>query len=175
MKRSESVVLIVDDNASVRTLLSLCIRERGYSFLLAANGQQALSMSRAYPGKIDLLLSDVDMPQMNGFDLARQLIKERPGVRVLMISGVERATFGLPFLRKPFLPHDLWRKLEQVFSSAPCRWPETPLLGKETVSAAGAQFVGAGIPAVPLDDWMYENCQLPASARISELRNSSPA
>ena len=98
MKRSEIIVLIVDDNSSVRNLLSLCIQERGYSFLLAANGKQALSISRAYPGKIDVLLSDVDMPQMNGFDLAKQLIKERPGVRVLMISGVERATFGLPFL-----------------------------------------------------------------------------
>src|SRR5690242_21922645 len=63
---SGKVVLIVDDDSSIRNLLSLYIQERGHSFLLAANGQQALSLSRTYPRNIDLLLSDVDMPGMNG-------------------------------------------------------------------------------------------------------------
>lgn len=75
-----------------------------------------MSLARAYPGDIHLLISDVDMPQMDGLDLARQIIEERRGIRVLMVSGIERSNIKLPFLLKPFLPAELWQKIEQVLS-----------------------------------------------------------
>ena len=117
--QSQSVVLIVDDDSNIRNFVSLMIQQRGYSLLAAADGQEALTLSRTYPGEIDLVVSDVNMPRMNGLDLAGQLLDERPGIRVLMMSGIEQTTLGLPFLHKPFLPDQLWRKLDEVLTGGP--------------------------------------------------------
>jgi DNA-binding NtrC family response regulator len=119
VERSQIVVLIVDDDATVRNFLAIIIQERGYSFLVASNGQEALTLSRTYRGDIHLLLSDVNMPQMSGPDLARHVMSERPGIRVLIMSGIEQTNLNVPFLRKPFVPHELWGKLEQVFRDHP--------------------------------------------------------
>ncbi|HLK49422.1 MAG TPA: response regulator [Bryobacteraceae bacterium] len=140
MKPSQSVALIVDDDSNIRNFISLLIQQRGYSLLTASDGQEALTLSRSHAGAIDLLVSDVNMPRLNGIDLAGRLTDERPGIRVLMMSGIEQATLGLPFLKKPFLPDQLWRKLEQVFTEP----PEEP---REL-----AQLVGAAMPAGQWED-----------------------
>ena len=135
MNLSQSVVLIVDDDANIRNFLSLMIQQKGYSLLIANDGQEALALSRTYPGDIDLLVSDVQMPRMNGLDLAGHVLDERPRTRVLMMSGLEPDTLALPFLRKPFLPDELWRKLAEVFAEPKENAPERALFEGAAVAA----------------------------------------
>jgi DNA-binding response OmpR family regulator len=66
-----------------------------------------LELSRQYPGKIDLVITDVDMPRLNGTDLCAHLLEERPGIKVLVMSGADvneivSQNANLPFLPKPF-------------------------------------------------------------------------
>jgi DNA-binding NtrC family response regulator len=97
-------VAVADDEKSVRALLEIVFRGRGYHVFGFSDGAAVLAFSRTYAGEIDLLVTDIDMPGLNGADLARQLLLERPGIRVLLISGASsRAAAGtLPFLAKPF-------------------------------------------------------------------------
>src|SRR6266496_6043125 len=65
---------------------------------------EAMALSRAYPGEIHLLLTDVKMPKLSGFDLAQQIVTERPLIRILVMSGeasneIRKANIKLPFLR----------------------------------------------------------------------------
>lgn len=114
-------VLIVDDDPAVRNVLRAMMEPKGYRFLLAASGEEAMTLSRAYPGEIHILISDVNMPRMNGVDLAVTFLEERPGSRALLISGygteqIKTAGVRLPFLRKPFVAEELWRRLEELLS-----------------------------------------------------------
>src|SRR6266496_2436144 len=84
---ADTVVLIVDDEPVVRNIVRRIIQAEGYSFLVAGNGQEALTLSRAYPGDIHVLLTDFAMPKMNGSELAKKIIAEPPDIRVLVISG----------------------------------------------------------------------------------------
>lgn len=98
------IVLVVDDEAQLLKLSALLLTRQGYSVLTAASGEEAISISRSYPGHIHLLLSDIEMSGMNGIDLAQQIIAERPDTRVLLDSAnlflAEES--GFSFLAKPF-------------------------------------------------------------------------
>src|SRR5256885_1634070 len=83
---ADTVVLIVDDEPVVRNIVRSIIQAEGYSFLVAGNGQEALTLSRAYPGDLHVLLTDFAMPRMNGGDLAQKIIAERPNMRVLLVG-----------------------------------------------------------------------------------------
>ncbi|MFN7923175.1 MAG: response regulator [Bryobacteraceae bacterium] len=103
-------VLIVEDEAGIRTLMRRILDREGYQLLEAGHGKAALELARNQPGVIDLLVTDVVMPEMNGFELARALRAIRPGLKVLYISGYTgMASFdpaqlseGSAFLQKPF-------------------------------------------------------------------------
>ena len=78
----------------------------GYLVLAAADGWEGLQLSRQFPGAIDLLITDVQMPRLNGIDLCAHLFRERPAIRVLFVTGVNVSEFavlnaGLPVLTKP--------------------------------------------------------------------------
>jgi CheY-like chemotaxis protein len=101
------VILLAEDDASVRTFAGKLLKMEGFTVLTAGDGKAALEASRKYPGTIDLLLSDVEMPRMGGLDLCRNITIERPGIKVLLMSGHSRTRDqvckqGLPFLQKPF-------------------------------------------------------------------------
>jgi DNA-binding response OmpR family regulator len=101
------VILVAEDHEDVRLAIWNILKADGFTVLAAYDGKAALELSRIYPGTIDLLLSDVDMPFMRGLELCRVITAERPGIKVLMISGgVESAEQvrmkGLPYLQKPF-------------------------------------------------------------------------
>jgi YesN/AraC family two-component response regulator len=63
------------------------MQREGYFVLSAADGQEGLELSRKYPGTIDLVITDVQMPRLNGTDLCAHLLEDRPGIKVLVMSG----------------------------------------------------------------------------------------
>ena len=115
-------LLLAEDDPGVREVVSDALAQQGYSVLRAPDGQTALEIARAHPGGIHLLLSDLVMPGMSGRELAEALKAERPGLRILFMSGytddavVRQAVLesGLPFLQKPFTPGALAAKVRAV-------------------------------------------------------------
>jgi two-component system, cell cycle sensor histidine kinase and response regulator CckA len=115
-------ILVVEDEARVRKLIVDVLTARGYRVLEATRGEDALRISRAHKGEIDLAVVDVVMPEISGPDLVRQLTPQRPDLRVLYISGYTDEAIvhhGIPesgtaFLQKPFLPDALARKVREV-------------------------------------------------------------
>ena len=123
-KGAAEVVLLVEDEDRVRRLAGKILRGRGYVVLEARDGREGLSVSEGHQGEIDLLLSDVVMPELGGRELAERILKTRPGTKVLFISGhtqdvilKEGVEAGAPFLQKPFAPTDLVRKVREVLDS----------------------------------------------------------
>jgi PAS domain S-box-containing protein len=114
-------VLVVEDEPAVRRLVGQILGRRGYRVLSAPDGQTAVSIFSKDPAAVDLLVTDVVMPGIGGVDLAERLTAERPGLRVLYLSGYPETSAtqrGLPagaaFLGKPFAPADLARKVREV-------------------------------------------------------------
>ena len=115
-------VLLVEDEAMVRELAARVLRQQGYTVLEVANGPEALRLVRGYDHKIDLLLTDVIMPQMNGQMLAEELKILRPETKVLFTSGYTHNSImrrgvlkpGVRFIQKPFSPLDLTRKVREI-------------------------------------------------------------
>src|ERR1039457_4313244 len=85
--RGEETLLIVEDQGDVRRLALSILQGNGYRLLEAENAEQALQLSAGYAGEIDLLVTDVIMPGLNGRQLADRLAKQRPGLKVLYTSG----------------------------------------------------------------------------------------
>jgi CheY-like chemotaxis protein len=103
---SRTVILVTEDEPIARKLIGLILRDE-YDILSAANGLEALTLSRTCVGSVDLLLTDIDLPGMNGYELQGLLKTERPALKVLFISGGPLHTSmaecqSLPFLLKPF-------------------------------------------------------------------------
>jgi two-component system, cell cycle sensor histidine kinase and response regulator CckA len=115
-------VLLVEDEEGVRRAVYSALERRGYHVLVAASGPEALDLSRGHQGPIDLLISDVVMPQMNGRELAKILAGERPHTAVMFISGYPGDTLQSKgalaaeavFLPKPFTPLALTTMVRQI-------------------------------------------------------------
>ncbi|MDH7490421.1 MAG: response regulator, partial [Anaerolineae bacterium] len=120
--RGTETVLVVEDEANVRAIVTRTLTEQGYTVLEAADGYEALRLAREYKGEIHLLLTDVVMPQMGGKELSERFAAIRPGVKTLFMSGytdnaiVHRGILdpGVVFLQKPFTAAALARKVRQV-------------------------------------------------------------
>jgi CheY-like chemotaxis protein len=101
------VILVADDDDLIRHVVTLLMQREGHFVLSAADGQEGLERSRQYAGSIDLLITDVKMPRLNGTDLCAHLLEERPGIKVLVMSSAAirklvNKNVNLPFLPKPF-------------------------------------------------------------------------
>jgi PAS domain S-box-containing protein len=122
LAKGSETVLIVEDESAVRSFTRMVLQRSGYQVIEAANGEEALSLSRGYPSEIQLLVTDMVMPGMGGRQVAEALESQRPAMRVLYLSGytenaiAQRGTLGaeLPFLQKPFTMEALLRKVRQV-------------------------------------------------------------
>jgi len=102
--RGKGLMLVVDDEADVREITGMMLRDLGYDVMLAEDGKQALHIYAAYAQKIDAVVLDLTMPVMGGEECLQQLKGVDPDVRVLMVSGYseEALTGGELFLGKPF-------------------------------------------------------------------------
>jgi DNA-binding NtrC family response regulator len=123
---SRGVILLADDEESVRLLLSTLLERDSYTVLRANDGAHALEISRAYPEKIDALITDYQMPHLDGLELAKMVSRERPGIRVMMMSGRMSNPAGIqesgfPMVAKPFTITSFLSILRQCLEGAPPR------------------------------------------------------
>lgn len=102
----EGTVLLVEDEEPVRSMLELVLRQRGYGVLEAADGAAGLDLARRHSGEVDLVITDVSMPRMNGPDLVEKLRAEGVTAKVIYISGFTARALDIGpderFLQKPF-------------------------------------------------------------------------
>ena len=117
-----ATILVVEDDEAVRGTAVRALRRAGYGVLQAATGPEALRVASEHPGDIDLLLSDVVLPGMNGRELAERLASARPCVRVLFVSGYAgeepgRTADAEPVRTKPYTPDDLVAWVEQALAA----------------------------------------------------------
>jgi CheY-like chemotaxis protein len=124
--RRTETILLVEDEAAVRTLIRTVLQRQGYRVIDVSNGGEALLTCERHADQIDLLLTDVVMPRMSGPELAQRLVGLRPTLRVLYMSGyTDRAIVnhgvlepGIAFLQKPIAPKVLLRKVGEVLDAA---------------------------------------------------------
>jgi CheY-like chemotaxis protein len=122
--QGSETVLLVEDEALVRALASRILRDRGYKVLEAADGQEALRAAKEFSGEIQLVVTDIVMPQMNGRELVSQIEANRPDTKVLYTSGYTDEAIvrhgildpNVAFLPKPFTAADLERMVREVIN-----------------------------------------------------------
>lgn len=126
-RQGVETILLVEDEETLRTLTRNQLEPLGYTVLEATNGREALEKSGEYLGPIHLLLTDMIMPEVGGRTLALELIKLRPEVKVVYMSGYSGRTYssqsdldpGSFFLQKPFTRDSLVRKIREALEASP--------------------------------------------------------
>jgi signal transduction histidine kinase len=119
-------ILLVEDEEAVRKLVRRTLEKQGYRLLVAASGDEALDIVEHHKGLIQLLITDVIMPQMGGRELAERLKSLRPDIQILFISGYTESTVVRTgnlakeegFLQKPFTPITLTRRVRELLDTA---------------------------------------------------------
>jgi len=122
----QTVILLVDDEPLIRNVAATVLEMEGYFILAAASGEEALLLSQAYPGTIQLLLTDIVMPGINGLELSRRLLADRPAIRVLLMSGQVEMPVEAKLLRKPFSIGVLKERVRQILSLTSSASPASP-------------------------------------------------
>jgi two-component system, cell cycle sensor histidine kinase and response regulator CckA len=125
--RGTETVLLVEDEPLVREIAKSALSDQGYQVLEAEHGEEALLVARDHDAGIALVLTDVVMPKMGGRELVELLRTERPGIRVLYMSGYAAATIdeqdviepGTSFLRKPFALAEMLGKVREALDGQP--------------------------------------------------------
>ena len=123
--RGNETILLVEDTDVVRSLVTNTLESYGYTVLAAASGRDALRIAEQTDTRIDLVMTDVVMPQMNGRELADRLVATCHGLKVLFTSGYPPDTVlrhGIAeartaFIEKPYLPNDLARKVRETLDA----------------------------------------------------------
>ncbi|MBA2459474.1 MAG: response regulator, partial [Gemmatimonadales bacterium] len=133
--RGDETILVVEDEEGVRELIRKVLVDHGHTVLEARHGRDALMVAERYEGPINLLLTDVVMPEMGGPELARRLTEKRPEVKVLFVSGYtsdEVVRRGIrssgTFVQKPFLPEDLMVRIRDVLDAGRSPHPRPQVL-----------------------------------------------
>ena len=115
-------ILVVEDEAAIRNVLRFVLRRMGHTVLEAGDGAEGLTISRNFNGRIDLFISDVRMPKMDGPAMARHLQTERPGIKALFISAYSTQSLSPDlterFLHKPFLPSAIEEKVRELLKTS---------------------------------------------------------
>ena len=103
------VVLVVDDEAMIRSLVGLVLKKDGHEVLTAANGVEGIALFRSYPDRIHLVITDMKMPLMDGATMIGLMRETRPDARVICMTGYSEIAIpqGVIALAKPFTPDTL--------------------------------------------------------------------
>jgi PAS domain S-box-containing protein len=125
LPQSSGTILVVEDEARVRSLVCHVLKGSGYTVLEASQGEEALQISAQHEGRIDLLLTDVVMPGMSGPAVAQRLLRQLPGMQVLYMSGYPDDEIlqhgmeaGQAFLQKPFKAEAIRQKVSHLLDEA---------------------------------------------------------
>jgi len=118
-------ILLAEDSDIVRDLATAALKGAGYTVLMAPDGRQAVDMAAGYAGAIDLLITDVVMPEMNGVEVAKAVTSARPHLPVIFMSGYTEETIAYHgvetdthiFMAKPFMTDELLRKVREVLDA----------------------------------------------------------
>jgi PAS domain S-box-containing protein len=108
------VALLVEDDPLVRAMAARGLVDAGYTVLEASHGRAALELVRSHEGRLDIVITDIGMPEMDGYELSRRLHEERPELPVLFMSGYGEVDNVNPLLRKPFEPDVLVQKVSEM-------------------------------------------------------------
>jgi DNA-binding response OmpR family regulator len=107
--------LVVDDDPDVLKTVRTTLERLGYAVIEAGSAEDALALAARHEQPLDLLITDVVMPEMNGRDLYAKLAASHPGIRVLFVSGYSaNATGELPLLEKPFKMQELSARVREI-------------------------------------------------------------
>ncbi|HVQ38608.1 MAG TPA: response regulator, partial [Pyrinomonadaceae bacterium] len=125
--KGTETLLLVEDEDQVRQIVRAMLEQQGYQVLAAANGEEALKLAAVHGSSIQLLVTDLVMPQMSGRELAEQLTSLRPQLKVLYMSGYTDDAIvrhglldaSLSFMQKPFDAATAARKVREVLDSVP--------------------------------------------------------
>ena len=117
-------VLLVEDSDSVRAVVAKMLEEGGLTVLQASGGEEALAFARRGDAQIDLLLTDIVMPEVSGVELADRLERERPDVRILFMTGYAEEVVvnegilgkGRECIGKPFTQEQITRRVRKILS-----------------------------------------------------------
>jgi len=123
-QRTETI-LLVEDEEIVRTMTRQILEMSGHKVLEATCGSEAIRICSSYDGPVHLVLTDVVMPHMNGPSMVKEVMRIRPNIKTLFMSGyTDNAILrhgileeGMPFLQKPFSPDGLALKVRDVLNS----------------------------------------------------------
>jgi len=101
-----ATILVVDDEGSIRSLLALILKSEGHEVLTASNGLEGTALFRSFRSSIDLVITDMVMPNMDGYELVRLIQHDQPDARIICMSGYsdEGCPPGASWLAKPFAP-----------------------------------------------------------------------
>jgi len=126
-RRGTETVLLVEDEEALRDLAREVLEGHGYRVLTGRHGGEALLVAEQHGGPLDLVVTDMVMPQVSGVELARRLRRTQPGVRVLYMSGYADAALAVQealapdarFVQKPFPPDTLLRVVREALDAPP--------------------------------------------------------
>lgn len=147
MPENTATVLLVDDEPVVLKILGAALTLHGYNVLEAQDYYTALQAAERHGGRLDLLITDISLPGLNGFELTRKLLQYCPKLSVLLMSGYTGSEicqyYGVAlgdvhFLAKPFKPAELLRRL-QALAAASERHPPSLSPVPGTFSVGGAE------------------------------------
>jgi CheY-like chemotaxis protein len=131
--RGRETVLLVEDSEQVRRLVIRCLKSKGYTVLEASSGIDALRVCSRHEDPIDLLLTDVILPKMDGFEVAKRVVSSRPDTKVIYMSGFTDDALkrhglesrDVALLEKPFSPSTLLRTVREFLDDG--THPLTPM------------------------------------------------
>jgi CheY-like chemotaxis protein len=122
LETGRKTILLVDDHAAARKSMQRVLLDAGHLILAARSGKEALQVFAEHSDAVDLLIADCMMPGMSGQELAETLLRQKPGMKALLISGyqdvpVESAAGAVELIRKPFSRRALIERVVEVMQS----------------------------------------------------------
>jgi two-component system cell cycle sensor histidine kinase/response regulator CckA len=119
LRKQSQTILVVDDHCAIAKLVKLFLELEGYTVLTADNAESAMNLYREHQSAVALLLTDVEMPNVSGVDLADRVLQLEPGLRILFMSALDGARRGFGCVAKPFTQAQLIGRVGEALASRP--------------------------------------------------------